>query len=451
MSAKILIVDDDLDVLTSARIFLKRNNYQVHTESNPERIPFLLSDLNPDVILLDMNYKMDITSGKEGLDWLSKILKIKPNQVVVMITGYGDVELAVRSIRAGANDFILKPWQNEKLLATMNSAVNLSNTEKKLIEVKEQRRDLIEDLNFSTHSLIGESEAFSELKKQIKKVANTDANILILGENGTGKELVARALHNLSNRNTEPFIAVDLGLIQENLFESELFGHVRGAFTDAQKDKTGKVELADGGTLFFDEVGNLPLNLQPKLLRTLEQRQIEKLGSNQVRNIDIRLISATNSNIYQLSENNEFRKDLLYRLNTIEIVIPPLRERGEDILLIADYYLNKYSKKYNKDVEFTDNFKKELMSYNWPGNVRELKHFIERSIIMTDNNLIEKINFAGNQSNSADVEINGTLEEIERKVIEKVMTKHQGNVTKAAKQLGLTRTSLYRRLEKFGI
>jgi DNA-binding NtrC family response regulator len=451
--SNILIVDDDHDVLTSARIFLKRQNFNLRTLDNPEQIPYEIQNFNPDVILLDMNFKLDITSGKEGIFWLEKIMEINPNISVIMITGYADIDKAVQCVKSGAIDFISKPWQNEKLLSSINAATQLSESKKEISQLKQTNRSLIKSNSKVATQIIGESESIKRIFSQIEKLADTDANVLILGENGTGKELVAKALHNLSSRKDYPIITVDLGLLQKNLFESELYGHKKGAFTDARETKIGKMELAHKGTLFLDEIGNLPIEIQPKLLRSLEDRTFQQLGSNETKKVDVRLVSATNSNISELIDKQLFRKDLLYRINTMEINLPPLREREEDSILIAQFYLELYSKKYNKNIRsISPSLKKSILQYSWPGNIRELRHSVERAVILNEtgelnqNDLVLTENITrdeGEQINTLN------LEEIEKNAIQRALKKNKGNISTAAKELGLTRAALYRRLDKF--
>jgi len=454
---KILIVDDDEDVLQAACLFLKRHVEFIHTEKDPERIPSLVKNFSYDVIFLDMNFTRDVTSGQEGFYWLEKIFEVEPQAVVILITAYGDVDLAVRAIKEGATDFILKPWQNEKLLATLSAALNLRRSRLEVASLKSRQRQLIEDLGQSFNEFIGVSAPMREVFDTIQKVSGTDASVLILGENGTGKELVARALHRNSNRKEEVFIGVDMGAISETLFESELFGHVKGAFTDAKKDRIGRFELASGGTLFLDEIGNLPLPLQVKILRVLETREVIPLGSNKSRSIDVRLICASNMPVQEMARKNDFRRDLLYRINTVEIHLPPLRERQEDIPLLADYYLGIYCQKYKKNQKkMGAGALKKLSSYHWPGNVRELQHAIERVVILSDSQILtaEDFFFSTSSGGSGDISLdfdNFNLELVEKTVICKVLQKHQGNISRAAQELGLTRTSLYRRMEKYGL
>ena len=452
---KILIVDDDEDVLLAARMFLKQHVALVHSEKNPEMIPTLLQNEAYDVILLDMNFARDVTSGQEGFHWLGKILEIDPQAVVVLITAYGDVEMAVRAIKEGATDFILKPWHNEKLLATLSAAMNLRQSRTEVDHLRSREKQLSADLDQHFRAFIGRCPAMEHVFSAIQKVAKTEANVLILGENGTGKELAARSLHRQSLRADDVFISVDMGALTETLFESELFGHVKGAFTDAKEDRAGRFEIASGGTLFLDEIGNLSLPLQAKLLTVLENRQVNRLGSNKLRPIDVRLICATNMPIHEMVTQKKFRQDLLYRINTVEIQLPPLRERNEDIPFLVDHFLEIYSKKYQKpQLRITPATLRKLQKYPWPGNIRELRHAIERTVIMSDSYVLQPSDFllkAPDAEKEDFVFDRYDLEEVEKVVIRKALSKHGGNVSQAAKELGLTRTSLYRRLEKYGL
>lgn len=454
-SGKILVVDDNIDVLFALKLLLKKNFAEITTEENPERIPDLVSNNNFDVILLDMNFTKDAISGKEGFYWLKKILDIDPSAVVIFITAYGDVENAVKAIKLGAVDFINKPWQNEKLIATVAAAYKLRLSRLEIDVLKEKQSGYKAILDQPFGDFIGSSPGMIKVFETIKKVAKTDASVLILGENGTGKDLVARSLHKHSERKDEVMINVDLGALTDTLFESELFGHVKGAYTDAKIDRPGRFEIASGGTLFLDEIANLSLPLQSKLLTVLERREVTRLGSNKARPIDIRLICATNMSIQQLIKEGKFREDLLYRINTVEIHIPPLRERAEDISLLAEHFLKIYAKKYKKPIkEISSATHKKLLQYSWPGNVRELQHAIERAVIMTDTNVLQPFDFHLTNKRDAVDELeleNYNLEEVERIIILKVLKKHRGNISSAAKELGLTRTSLYRRLEKYDL
>lgn len=456
---KILIIDDDEDVLLAAKLLLKKHAKQVIIEKNPKKIPFLMNNDTYDVILLDMNFSKDITSGKEGFYWLNQILEKDPKAVVILITAFGDVEMAVRALKEGATDFVLKPWQNEKLLATLATAVKLKQSYIELDRLKIAKKQLEEDINQPFKDIIGSSPAMQDMYKLIDKVASTDANVLILGENGTGKELIARAIHQRSLRKDNVFVGVDMGAITETLFESELFGHKKGAFTDAKNDRAGRFEVASSGTLFLDEIGNLSLPLQSKLLAVLQNRQVTRIGENKPMQIDIRLICATNMPIHDMVGENTFRQDLLYRINTVEINLPPLRDRIEDIPLLADHFVHSYAKKYRKDLDGVSRPAiDQLQNYNWPGNVRELQHAIERAVIMSEQSELKPEDFFflsgdhGGNDEQTDVQTNNlNLEEIERSVINKAIAKHGGNISKAAKELGLTRASLYRRLEKHGL
>jgi len=452
---KVLAIDDNEDILFALKLLLKNHVEKVTTEASPDKIPQLMKEDSYDVILLDMNFTKDAISGQEGFDWLQKILDLDPDAVVVFITAYGDAEKAVKAIKAGATDFVLKPWQNEKLLATISSAIKLRRSKREAGDLKERQKEISDIQDRPFHEFIGDSPEMKEVFRTINKVGQTDANVLILGENGTGKELVARALHRSSNRQDEVFISVDLGSIHENLFESELFGHVKGAFTDAKKDKAGRFEVASGGTLFLDEIGNLTLPLQAKLLTAIERKEVTRLGSNQSRTIDVRLICATNNDIHKMVANEDFRQDLLYRVNTVEVHLPPLRERTDDIPLLADHFLKQYSKKYKKPIKrISSEALKKLNQHSWPGNVRELQHAIERAVIMCDSTTLEEDDFILSSTGQKKEEIeleSYDLETIEKNVIRKVLKQNQGNVTKAAEQLGLTRTSLYRRMEKYDL
>ncbi|MCK4762323.1 MAG: sigma-54-dependent Fis family transcriptional regulator [Candidatus Aminicenantes bacterium] len=452
---KILVVDDDEDVLQAARLFIKQHVEFVQIEKDPQKIPSLIKNTTYDVILLDMNFTRDVTSGREGFLWLDKIFAIDPAAVVILITAFGDVDLAVRAIKEGAADFILKPWQNEKLLATLSSALKLRHSRLEVANLKSKQKQLIAHLEQPFRDIIGASPAMQQVFETIRKVAQTDANILILGENGTGKEVAARALHRGSLRAGEVFIGVDIGAISETLFESELFGHKKGAFTDAQNDRMGRFEIASGGTLFLDEIGNLPLSLQAKILRVLETRQVIRLGENKPRSIDIRLICATNMPINRMVEDKEFRRDLLYRVNTVEIHLPPLREREGDVPLLTEYFLQIYCNKYKKPGKKVSPAALEKLDvYRWPGNVRELQHAIERAVILSESRELQPKDFFFPTSGKEGKELafdSFNLEEVEKVVVRQAVEKYKGNISQAAKELGLTRASLYRRMEKYGI
>ncbi len=452
---KILIIDDDEDILFSARLLLKQHYSIVRIEKNPEQIPSILKDEHYDVILLDMNFTGDATSGSEGFNWLKKILEIVPDAVVILITAFGNIEMAVKAIKEGATDFVLKPWQNEKLLATVSSAMKLSSSKKEIEDLLSKQKQLSSDIDKEFHDIIGISEEMKKVFSVIQKVAKTDANILILGENGTGKEIIARAIHRQSSRAQEIFLSVDMGAISESLFESELFGYVKGAFTDAKEDRAGRFEVASGGTLFLDEIGNLNFNLQAKLLTILQNRQVTRLGSSISRPVDIRLVCATNLPANELMSEKRFRQDLLFRINTVEINLPPLRKRTEDIPLLANHFLNIYCRKYNKPLKkISPNAMEKLCNYQWNGNVRELQHTVERVAIMSESELLQPDDFyfSSNEIKKEDMQFDSYhLEEAEKMLIIKAVSKYNGNLTRAAKELGLTRASLYRRLEKYGL
>ncbi len=452
---KILAIDDNEDILFSLKLLLKNHVETIHTEINPDRIPGLMEQNNFDVILLDMNFTRDMIGGQEGFYWLEKILEADPSAVVIFITAYGDVERAVKAIKAGAVDFVLKPWQNAKLLATISSALKLRGSLIEADKLRLSRNELCKKLDQPFHDFVGDSAEMYKVYNIIQKVASTDASVLILGENGTGKELVARALHRNSTRRNDVFLSVDLGSISETLFESELFGHMKGSFTDAKKDKPGRFEVATGGTLFLDEIGNLSLPLQSKLLTVIEKQEVTRVGSNKSRLIDVRLICATNMPIYQMAKEGNFRHDLLYRINTVEITLPLLSERIDDIPLLIDHFLLQFAHKYKKNIKGISSVAmKKLRQYNWPGNVRELQHAVERAVILSESKILQPNDFmlkapqnAGNDGRL----VTYNIEDIERDVIQKALRKYDGNISQAAKELGLTRASLYRRLEKYDL
>ena len=444
---KILIVDDNEDVLLSLNMLLKPYVEGIRVINTPERIIGMMDSFMPDVIMLDMNFHRDAISGEEGYEWLEKILAHNPKSVVLFITAYVDTEKAVRAIKAGAIDFIPKPWDRNKLLDTVKSAVELSR-----------------ERNLDSSDLIGECPAMKELKAQMMRVAATDANVLITGENGTGKDVVAHALHQLSDRARKPFVNIDLGCIPENLFESELFGYEKGAFTDAKNAKEGRIETADGGTLFLDEIGNLNLPMQQKLLTVIEKRETQRIGSNKVSHVDVRILAATNANLREKVGEGAFRQDLFYRLNTIELHLPPLRERGEDIVLLAEYFLKIYSGKYSVgDVRLGASAKQKLLKHTWPGNVRELQHCIERAIVLGDKaelaaedirleDSVVALGSSSSDSVSASVNIDSlNLQTLEREAIKRAISLSNGNLTQAAELLGITRFALYRKIDKLGV
>ncbi|WP_412985900.1 sigma-54-dependent transcriptional regulator [Pontimicrobium sp. IMCC45349] len=451
--ASILIVDDDEDIVFSARISLKKHFNNILTTSNPKQINSQLSNNIIDVVLLDMNYRIGFEDGKEGLYWLKHIKKHSPETTVILMTAFGSVNLAVEAIKQGATDFILKPWNAEKLYSIVNAGVELARSKRKTIQLESVQDKNNKDFHQKTEHIIGSSVIMQNTKQLVQKVAPTDANILILGENGTGKYVFAKEIHLLSNRKNYPFIHVDLGALNENLFESELFGYIKGAFTDAHKDSIGRFELAQGGTIFLDEIGNLPLHLQSKLLSVIQNRKITRLGEGKERSIDVRIICATNAPIHEMVEQESFRQDLLFRINTIELNLPPLRDRKDDIELLATHFLKKLNQRYRKQIiGFTKQSLLALKDYSWPGNIRELEHIVERAVIITDNNevQIEDLHFS-TKKNTGNLIDNLNLEEVEKLLIQQAMEKHQGNISKASKELGLTRAALYRRLEKHNL
>ncbi|MEX2566759.1 MAG: sigma-54 dependent transcriptional regulator [Cyclobacteriaceae bacterium] len=452
---KILIVDDNEDLLFAAKMLLKKHAQEVTIEKDPRRIPFHINNNNFDVILLDMNFTEDTTSGKEGFHWLNQIKEIDPKAVVILITAFGDVEMAVQALKKGATDFILKPWQNEKLLATLSAALKLKESYNQVDRLSKKQQLLQGDVKKGFSDIIGQSASMKNVFSIIDKVAKTDANVLILGENGTGKELIARAIHDKSERRDEIFVGVDMGAITESLFESELFGHKRGAYTDAKEDRAGRFEVADNGTLFLDEIGNLSMPLQSKLLTVLQKREVTRIGTNKSIPIDIRLICATNMPIHDMIMESGFRQDLLYRINTVEIFLPPLRDRQDDIPILASHFLKTYAHKYRKDFKgFKTSATQLLQKYSWPGNIRELQHAIERAIIMAEWDELDSRDFFFLSAKPANEKVGTTtynLDEVEKNLIQKAIDKNGGNISKAAKELGLTRASLYRRLEKYGL
>lgn len=447
-NATILIIDDDTDVLTAVKLLLKPEVKEVITEKNPENIRSLLTKHPVDLILLDMNFNSSINTGNEGLFWLKKIRDFGSNADVIMITAYGDIDLAVRSLKESAADFMVKPWHNEKLIECI----------KKTLKAKGKPADERDSSDSSVigKELLGNSEAMKNIFFKIEKIAPTDANILVLGENGTGKDLITKAIHQNSLRSKKPFIKVDVGALTESLFESELFGHKKGAFTGATEDREGRFEAANGGTLFLDEIGNITLQQQSKLLSVLQNRQVIRLGSNLPVSIDIRLICATNLPLTELANENRFRKDLIYRINTVEIVVPPLRKRGEDVILLASHFANVYAKKYMKtQLELDEKALVKLKQYHFPGNVRELQYTMERAVIMSEGERLsaDDLIFSPIESIAEKQEepANLNLSAVEKNTILHVIEKHNGNISKAARELGLTRTALYRRLSKYDI
>lgn len=445
----ILAVDDDSDVLIAVRLLLKNEVKEIVTEKNPANIPSLLSQGKFDLVMLDMNFTASVNTGNEGIYWLKRVKELKPDIGVIMITAYGDIDLAVRCVKEGANDFVIKPWQNQRLLDSIEEA--LRQVKKDMTVFKTESSE-----NVIGKELLGESEAMQQIFYKLKKIAPTDANILLMGENGTGKDLIAKAIHQNSLRSNKPYIKVDVGALTETLFESELFGHKKGAFTDAREDRAGRFESASGGTLFLDEIGNIGLQQQAKLLSVLQNRQVTRLGTNNPIPVDIRLICATNMPLQELANETRFRKDLIYRINTVEITVPPLRQRVEDIPLLAKHFAKQYGVKYSKPtIELEKAAIDKLKQYQFPGNVRELQYTIERAIIMSEGDTVtardlffSPIETSYSSANEPD---DMKLSTMEKNTILKVIEKHNGNITRAAKELGLTRTALYRRLSKYDI
>jgi DNA-binding NtrC family response regulator len=453
-----LIVDDDPDILLAGRMLLRGAFGQIVSSGDPAAVPGLVREHRPDVILLDMNFSRGATSGDEGFRLLAEILAVDPDAVVIVITAHGGVGIAVEAMKRGATDFVSKPWANERMLATVKTAAALRAT-RKTADVERQRATVVASpVAGGETPLLGSSAAMQRVLSLIERAAPTDANVLILGENGTGKELVAREIHRRSRRADKVMVSVDLGAVAESLFDSELFGHLKGAFTDAKADRIGRLQAADGGTLFLDEIGNLPLHLQPKLLTALEQRKVTPVGSNRAVAIDVRVVSATNLSPGQLGDEGVFRQDLLFRLNTVEIVLPPLRERREDIPDLLDHYLTLYARKYGKDLRrVPPDVMRQLQDYDWPGNVRALRHAAERAVILSsgDTFAIEDFPLPAASRTTARVELAPTddlnLDRLERQTVERALKKHGWNISLAATELGLTRASLYRRMEKYGL
>ena len=454
-TGNILIVDDDDDILTAGRLLLRRQFDNITTCKYPEQLPELLSANDLDVILLDMNFGPGESSGEQGLHWLKKILEIDPEAVVVMITAHGSVSTVVDAMKQGATDFIAKPWQNEKVVATISAALKLRQSRVETEALRQTNEELIRDTAPVDKEIIGESSQLRSVLDIVNRAGPTDANVLILGENGTGKELIARELHHQSARAHKVFLSIDMGSISESLFESELFGHRKGSFTDANENRIGRILAANGGTLFLDEIGNLPLHLQAKLLSVLEQREVIAVGSDHAQPFDVRIIAATNLPSRQLRNPERFRTDLLFRLNTVEIAVPPLRERVDDIMPIAEHYLARFSYKYgDRTRTFSPAAEEALIDYSWPGNVRALRHAVERAVILAEGDLIGphdlQLDYTG-EITHAETQVMPTifnLDHLEKETISKALRKHGFNISRAANELGLTRASLYRRMEK---
>lgn len=447
---KLLIVDDNQSALSALKMFLQFEFQTVTTLGHPGQIPSILKGGNFDVVLLDMNFSAGVNTGNEGLFWLSEMKRMDPDVEVVMFTAYGDVDLAVKALKQGAADFILKPWDNEKLLATLQSALRLRKSKLEIDVLKKREYSLKQEINKDYPTLIAASASMMNVLNMVGKVAGTGANVLITGENGTGKELIAREIHRMSERSAELLVTVDMGAITETLFESELFGHVKGAFTDARQDRVGKFQLANNGTLFLDEIGNLPYAMQSKLLTVLQNRTVVPVGSNQHIPLDIRLISATNCDISNMVEQKLFREDLLYRLNTIHIEVPPLRERGEDIELLATHFLKHYEKKYRKPpLKFSNQALRKLIKHSWPGNVRELQHTIEKAVILADGDLLKPDDFLFRNAGIESSEKAETLEHAEKRMIQAALNKYGENLTEVARQLGISRQTLYNKIKRY--
>jgi DNA-binding NtrC family response regulator len=449
----ILIVDDNRHILQSLKILLQPDYERVDTIQDPEGIHEMLRENAYDIVLLDMNFMAGETTGQEGFHWLKVIMGFDPRLVVIMITAFGDIELAVKCIREGALDFITKPWDTEKLMATLRSACELSKSRLEVDQLKSKKNQLTEDIDRNFRMQIGSSKGFADMMHTISKVAPTDANVLILGENGTGKELIAREIHRNSSRSDDVFIGVDVAALTESLFESEMFGYVKGAFTDARSDHPGRFEVANGGTLFLDEIGNLSLSLQAKLLQVIESREVTRVGSNRSRPVDIRLISATNKSIPQMVGDNTFREDLLFRINTIQIEVPPLRERKADIPGLTDYFLSEYTRKYEKlHLKLSSKAMDKLITYSWPGNIRELRHTIEKSVILCGNHTIRPEDlFIDHLKSVTEPRMPQKLSEVEKLAIMKAIQDSRGNYSLAARILDISRTTLYAKMKSYGI
>ncbi|MFP4023027.1 MAG: sigma-54-dependent transcriptional regulator [Thiohalospira sp.] len=451
---KILIIDDNEELLIALRLFLSEHFSVIDTIKNPNLIPDYLRQKTYDLVLLDMNFSAGVNTGNEGIYWMKQVLEKDPNISIILITAYGDVELAVKAMKEGATDFIQKSWDEKKILSTILSAYNLQQSKVRIKNLEQKQKHLSERIDQKYSTIIGKSSAIKNVLQLVDKVAPTDANILITGENGTGKEVIAREIHRKSNLSDEVFVNVDLGAISQNLFESELFGSVKGAFTDAKEDRTGRFEIASGGTLFLDEIGNLPVELQFKLLTVIQNKEIYRVGSNKPISVDIRLICATNMDLDKMVQENKFRQDLLYRINTIQIELPPLRERTDDIPLLANFFLQKYSEKYQKaPLKFSEQALKKMKEHSWPGNIRELQHTIEKAVILCDNKEIKEEHCWPDGEKKTKVFAPNTfnLDENEKIIIENAIAKHKGNLSAAAKELGINRSTLYKKIEKYGI
>lgn len=447
-----MIIDDNASVLNSLELFLKYHFERIIVLKTPNLIVSTLEKEPVDIILLDMNFTAGVNTGNEGLYWLGRITERDPQAVVIMITAYGDIDLAVKAIREGAFDFITKPWDNNKLLATLKAALQLRLSRKEVTKLQLKEKQLREDLGRGYSAIIGDSAPMKQLLLKISKVAKTDASILLIGENGTGKELVAREIHRLSQRHDKSFVSVDVGALSETLFESELFGHKKGSFTDAKEDRIGRFEAADEGTLFMDEIGNLELSLQSKLLSAIEQHSVTPVGSNRPVEVNIRLITATNKDLHEMIRNSDFREDLFYRINTVQVEIPPLRERGNDVVQLAEYYLYHYARKYERcTLKFHEKTLEKLRNHAWPGNVRELRHAVEKAVILAESDELVPEDFSFSPVADTLPLKNLSLEETEKTLIATALKSHRGNISEAARELGIGRQTLYRKIEKYQI
>jgi len=456
--AKILIADDQADVIAAMRLLLKRERFQIETASSPAGVLKAIDSQELDVVLIDLNYARDTTSGSEGLDLLTRIQEIDPSLPVVVMTAWGSVDLAVEAMRRGARDFIQKPWDNARLLAVLRTQVELAEALRRGRRLEAENlalRDSVSDSPGELPQIVAESAPMKNVLKLVERIGPSDANVLITGENGTGKEVITRALHAISPRQAKPLISVNAGALAAGIFESELFGHVRGAFTDAKTDRVGRFELADGGTLFLDEIADVPLALQPKLLRVLETGEFERVGSSKTRKINVRVLSATNADLNAEVAEGRFRQDLRFRLNTVEIDLPPLRERREDIPALAEHFLRQHRERYQRQITgLSPEALEALRVHSWPGNVRELDHVIERAVLMSSNSLISAFDLA--LQNTPDAQVSARLEEMsledaEQLLIRKALARFEGNANRAAEALGLSRSALYRRLQKYGL
>jgi DNA-binding NtrC family response regulator len=455
---RILIADDQADVLAALSLLLKGERFQIQSAASPEGVMKAIDSQELDVVLIDLNYARDTTSGSEGLDLLSRIRAADPTLPVVVMTAWGSVDLAVEAMRRGARDFIQKPWDNARLIAVLRTQVELAEALRRGRKLEAENialRDSVSDASNDVPQIVSESPAMKSVLNLVERIGPADANVLITGENGTGKEVITRVLHSISSRRAKPLISLNAGALAEGVFESELFGHVRGAFTDAKSDRVGRFELADGGTLFLDEIGNVPLNLQAKLLRVIETGEFERVGSSKTQKVNVRLLSATNADLHAEVAQGRFRQDLLFRLNTVEIRLPPLRDRAEDIPILAEYFLKLHRDRYRRPIMgFTPEALDALRQHLWPGNVRELDHVIERAVLMSTGSIVTAFDLA--LEVTPDARLSAQLEEMsledaERLLIRKALARFEGNANRAAEALGLSRSALYRRLQKYNL